>query len=159
MKFSLATVITLLSVSSSVQAFTAPRSISKSAVTSLDATTLDNWQLLDNGSLVGSVRGHPTLGDGDVITTSPISRPDTARSNNLVATMTGSQYQLGLPMGGGSGLAPLADEPGFSRSTFVKVAGTASLFAGGVALGVGAAGGLGVKKAMSIPEVRIYTLF
>ena len=156
MKFSLATVIIFVSVSSSVQAFTAPQSVSTRAVTSLDATTLDNWQLLDNGSLVGSVRGHPTLGDGDVITTSPISRPDTARSNNLVATLTGSQYQLGLPMGGG---AALPDIPGFGRSTFVKVAGTASLFAGGVALGVGGAGVLGGQKPMSIPEVCMHTLF
>lgn len=156
MKFSLATVIIFVSVSSSVQAFTAPQSVSTRAVTSLDATTLDNWQLLDNGSLVGSVRGHPTLGDGDVITTSPISRPDTARSNNLVATLTGSQYQLGLPMGGG---AALPDIPGFGRSTFVKVAGTASLFAGGVALGVGGAGVLGGQKPMSIPEAKVAMAF
>ena len=52
-------------------------------------------------------------------------------------------------------MAPLSDEPGFGRSTFVKVAGTASLFAGGVALGVGVSGGLGAEKVMSIPEVSI----
>lgn len=158
MKFSLAIVIALVSVSN-VHAFTAPRSISTRAVTSLDATTLDQWQLLGNGSLVGSVRGHPTLSDGDVITTSPLSRPDAARSNNMVATLTGSQYQLGLPMGGGTAMAPLSDEPGFGRSTFVKVAGTASLFAGGVALGVGVSGGLGAEKVMSIPEAKIAMAF
>lgn len=154
MKFSVATVIALFGVSS-VEAFTAPRSISTRAATSLDVTTLDQWQLLDNGSLVGSVRGHPTLSDGDVITTSPLSRPDAARTNGMVATQTGSQYQLGPPMGGGTAMAPLADEPGFGRSTFVKIAGTASLFAGGVALGVGVSGGMGAQKAMNIPEVRI----
>ncbi len=158
MKFSLATVVTLAGIAN-IQAFTSPRSMSTRATTSLDATTLDQWQLLDNGSLVGSVRGHPTLGDGDVITTSPISRPDTARSNNMVSTMTGSQYQLGLPMGSGSAMAPLANEPGFGRSTFVKVAGTASLFAGGVALGVQVTGGLNGGNAVSIPEVRMNSLF
>jgi len=158
MKLSLFIVIALLGVTT-VNAFTSPRTVSTRAVTSLDATTLDQWQLLENGSLVGSVRGHPTLSDGDVITTSPLSRPDTARINNLVATMTGSQYQLGLPMGGGSAMAPLADEPGFGRSTFVKVAGTASLFAGGVALGVGVTGGIGAEKAMSIPEAKISMAF
>ena len=160
MKFSVATIIALLGVAN-VNAFTTPRSISTRAVTSLDATTLDEWQLLDNGSLVGSVRGHPTLSDGDVITTSPLSRPDTARSNSMVGTLTGSQYQLGMPMqlnAGGSSMAPLAQEPGFGRSTFAKVVGTASLFAGGVALGVGVStGGLGFNKPMTIPEVCIHT--
>lgn len=56
-------------------------------------------------------------------------------------------------------MAPLSDEPGFGRSTFVKVAGTASLFAGGVALGVGVSGGLGAEKAMSIPEAKIAMAF
>mmetsp|Transcript_14169 Transcript_14169/g.35587 ORF Transcript_14169/g.35587 Transcript_14169/m.35587 type:complete len:399 (-) Transcript_14169:2433-3629(-) len=158
MKFSLATVVTLAGIAN-IQAFTSPRSMSTRATTSLDATTLDQWQLLDNGSLVGSVRGHPTLGDGDVITTSPISRPDTARSNNMVSTMTGSQYQLGLPMGSGSAMAPLANEPGFGRSTFVKVAGTASLFAGGVALGVQVTGGLNGGNAVSIPEAKVGMAF
>lgn len=158
MKFSVATVIALFGVSS-VEAFTAPRSISTRAATSLDVTTLDQWQLLDNGSLVGSVRGHPTLSDGDVITTSPLSRPDAARTNGMVATQTGSQYQLGPPMGGGTAMAPLADEPGFGRSTFVKIAGTASLFAGGVALGVGVSGGMGAQKAMNIPEAKVAMAF
>jgi len=160
MKFSLSVVAALFGASS-VNAFTAPRSTSARRVTSLDVTTLDQWQLLDNGSLVGSVRGHPTLSDGDVITTSPLSRPDTARSQNMVSTLTGSQYQLGLPLQlGGSSMAPSADEPGFGRSTFVKVAGTASLFAGGVALGVGLSpGGLVGEKPVSIPEAKINMAF
>lgn len=124
--------------------------------TSLDVTSLDEWQLLDNGSIVGSVRGHPTLNDGDVITTSPISRPDTARSNNFVATLTGSQYQLGMPLAGGASTG----EPGFGRSKFVKGAGTASLFAGGVALGVQLTGGIGQKqRSMSISEAKILMAF
>jgi len=158
MKFSVATIIALLDVSN-VDAFTLPRAVLTRSLTPLYVTTLDQWQLLDNGSLVGSVRGHPTLSDGDVITTSPLSRPDTARSKNMVSTLTGSQYQLGLRMGSGTTMDPMAIEPGFGRSTFVKVAGTASLFAGGVALGVGVTKGLGKDNAMSIPEAKISMSF
>jgi len=158
MKFSFGTVIALLGASS-VNAFTAPRQVSTRSATSLDATTLDSWQILDNGSLVGSVRGHPTLTDGDVITTSPLARPDSARSNNMVATLTGSQYQLGMPMQLG-GRSPAGEEPGFGRSTFVKVAGTASLFAGGVALGVGVTSeGVIGQKPVSIPEAKLGMAF
>jgi hypothetical protein len=159
-----AVIIVLLGVVN-VDAFTSPlptttrTAFATSTSTSLDAaTTLDEWQLLDNGSIVGSVRGHPTLSDGDIITTSPLSRPDTARSNNLVATMTGSQYQLGMPMQLKAG--GVAEEPGFGRSVFVKGAGTASLFAGGVALGIELTGGMGnTKRQMNIPEVSILTLY
>ena len=160
MKFFISTVIAILGVVNNADAFTSNRrTTTRRAIatsTSLDITTLDEWQLLDNGSIVGSVRGHPTLNDGDIITTSPLSRPDSARSNNLVATLTGSQYQLGMPMQlKGSG-AP-AEEPGFGRSIFVKGAGTASLFAGGVALGIELTGGIGnSEKPMNIPEVRMY---
>lgn len=131
-----------------------PRATTSPSSSSLAITTLDEWQLLDNGSVVGSVRGHPTLSDGDVITTSPLSRPDAARNNNLVTTLTGSQYKLGSPVrsrGNGGGGGAVADEPGFGRSKFVTGLGTASLFAGGVALGV-EVGGF-VKPAMTIPEV------
>ena len=160
MKFS-AGVLTALFGIVDVNAFTNPRPIVARAVTSttsLDITTLDEWQVLDNGSVVGSVRGHPTLSDGDIITTSPLSRPDTARSNNMVATLTGSQYKLGIPMqlktGGLAG-----EEPGFGRSVFVKGVGTASLFAGGVALGIElSSGGIGKQETMNIPEVSPFII-
>jgi len=158
MKFSVATILALFGAAN-VDAFVLPGKGSTRTVSSLDVTTLDQWQLLDNGSLVGSVRGHPTLSDGDVITTSPLSRPDTARSRNMVSTLTGSQYQLGFQMGGSTAMDPIANEPSFGRSTFVKVAGTASLFAGGVALGVGVTGGLGTEKPMNIPEAKISMSF
>lgn len=126
-----------------------------STKTSLCAISLDDWQILENGSVVGSVKNHPNLNDGDIITTSPLSRPDTARSNNIVATLTGSQYQLGAPLMGGA-----SAEPGFGRSKFVKGVGAASLFAGGVALGVQLTGGIGQdKRRMSIPEAKISMAF
>lgn len=163
MKFS--ALVAILAAVSHAEAFTTPltsaqrRSTAKrtTTTTALDITTLDEWQVLDNGSVVGSVRNHPNLTDGDIITTSPLSRPDTARSNNLVATLTGSQYKLGRPMGMSTGGAAAAvEEPGFGRSSFVKTVGTASLFAGGVALGV-ELGGIG-KSDMSIPEVSVLLL-
>jgi hypothetical protein len=150
MKFFVAAIVCILASLSQTEAFTSPNLATSRFSTSLDITTLDEWQLLDNGSIVGSVRGHPTLRDGDIITTSPIARPDAARSNNMVATLTGSQYKLGRPMSVKGGAAPV-EEPGFGRSTFVKTVGTTSLFAGGVALGI-ELGGLG-KTDMTIPEV------
>lgn len=159
MKFTIGVVIALFCVVD-VNAFTNPRpTAARVTSTSLDITTLDDWQILDNGSVVGSVRGHPTLSDGDVITTSPLSRPDTARSNNMVATLTGSQYKLGIPVqlrpGGLAG-----EEPGFGRSVFVKGVGTTSLFAGGVALGVELSSvGLGKQETMNIPEAKIAISF
>ena len=156
MKFFAGAVIALLAGAVDINAFTNPRPTATGAVTStsLDITTLDEWQVLDNGSVVGSVRGHPTLRDGDIITTSPLSRPDTARSNNMVATLTGSQYKLGIPMQLKAG-GMAAEEPGFGRSVFVKAVGTTSLFAGGVALGMElSSGGMGKQENMNIPEVR-----
>lgn len=131
--------------------------LSSSTTTSLKVTTLDQWQLLDNGSVVGSVRGHPVLNDGDIITTSPLAAPNAAQPSNEVTTLTGSKYKLGNPMinrSGSVGVANSGQQPGgVGRSTFVQVAGTASLFAGGVALGA-QLGGFG-KPEMTIPEVRL----
>lgn len=156
MKFCATVVLaTVFVLSTDTDAFTTRSSQRRqqvSTTTSLSVTTLDEWQLLENGSIVGSVRNHPTLADGDIITTSPLSRPDTARNNNLVTTLTGSQYKLGFPISRTGGGASNVEEPSFGRSSFVRTVGTASLFAGGVALGVGV-GGI-VNPPMTIPEVR-----
>ena len=138
------------SLASSSRRSSSPVVPASTSTTSLKVTTLDQWQLLDNGSVVGSVRGHPVLNDGDIITTSPLASPASAKTSNTVTTLTGSTYQLGNPMV--SGAAAAKSGPGVGRSTFVQVAGTASLFAGGVALGA-QLGGFG-KPEMTIPEVR-----
>lgn len=62
-------------------------------------------------------------------------------------------------MGSNAGNAPIEGEPGFGRSTFVKAAGTASLFAGGVALGVGVVGNKIAPPPMSIPEAKLAMAF
>jgi len=166
MKFvtAVAGIVALLSVADAFT--TGPSSASRrsspvdasTSTTSLKVTTLDQWQLLDNGSVVGSVRGHPVLNDGDIITTSPLAAPASAKSSNTVTTLTGSTYQLGNPMMSGAAAAAAANSgPGVGRSTFVQVAGTASLFAGGVALGA-QLGGFG-KPEMTIPEAKIAMAF
>lgn len=56
---------------------------------------LTDWKILTNGRIVGTVKNHPTIPDGDVITTSPISRPDQVGENKIVTTISGSKYKLG----------------------------------------------------------------
>ena len=42
------------------------------------------------------VSNHPTLPDGDLITTSPLSDPKSLADNKIVSTESGSKYKLGL---------------------------------------------------------------
>jgi serine/threonine protein kinase len=58
---------------------------------------LDQWKVLTNGRVVGTVKNHPTIPDGDIITTSPILRPDLAERRKIVSTASGSKYLLGVP--------------------------------------------------------------
>jgi hypothetical protein len=145
-----------LFASNEASAFTIPSRRSARTISKLDATTLDEWQLLDNGSVVGSVRGHPNLNDGDIITTSPLADPAGARSGDCVITLTGSQYDLGNPMQlRRNGSAPPApQEPGMDRAALIKTIGLGSLVAGGFALGVGVGGGTGTPQ-MTVSEVSL----
>ncbi len=59
---------------------------------------LDKWKVLTNGRLVGTVSNHPTIDDGDLITTSRLKAPEKAYMNAVVVTETGSKYRLGKPM-------------------------------------------------------------
>jgi hypothetical protein len=67
------------------------------AALSMKTPVLDDWKLLNNGRVQGTITNHPSIPDGDRITTSPISRPDTAVSKKVVSTRSGSKYQLGMP--------------------------------------------------------------
>ncbi|KAL3905275.1 MAG: hypothetical protein SGILL_009742 [Bacillariaceae sp.] len=62
--------------------------------------TLDKWKIQPSGSVIGTVRNHPVIDDGDVITTSPIKNPDGASRMSIVATASGSRYKLLEPRGG-----------------------------------------------------------
>lgn len=55
-----------------------------------------DWKILKNGSVTGTVRFHPEIDDGDVITTSPLADPDVQTENVVVATVSGSKYKLAI---------------------------------------------------------------
>jgi len=57
---------------------------------------VDEWRVSRKGELLGVVSNHPTLPDGDVITTSPLSDPKSSADNKIVTTQSGSKYKLGL---------------------------------------------------------------
>ena len=71
-----------------------PKTASTSQL-SMRTPIIDNWRVLGNGRITGTVRFHPSIPDGDVITTSPIENPDQAASKMVVTTFSGSTYQLG----------------------------------------------------------------
>ena len=56
---------------------------------------LEDWKLLRNGRVRGTVKNHPTIKDGDTITTSPITAPELAEPRRIVTTTSGSKYMLG----------------------------------------------------------------
>lgn len=58
---------------------------------------INDWKIEKRGQLVGTVRNHPSIDDGDTITTSPLANPDGAKANIVVQTKTGSKYKLGRP--------------------------------------------------------------
>lgn len=159
MKLSVKTLLVALSIAQA-GAFTSPRPASGRVATTFDATTLEEWQILDNGSVVGSVRSHPTLNDGDIITTSPLANPTSAKRAGMVTTLSGSMYKLGTPMqlkAAGS-VSARDSEGGFDRREFGGVTTLAGLFAAGVGAGVTVSGSL-VGKQMTIPEAKIAVAF
>jgi hypothetical protein len=56
--------------------------------------TLDKWKVIASGSVIGTVRNHPAIADGDVITTSPIEDPEMINRQSIVTTASGSKYKL-----------------------------------------------------------------
>lgn len=68
-----------------------------STAISMRLPILDQWKVLTNSRVVGTVKNHPSIPDGDIITTSPILRPDLAGRRKVVATISGSKYLLGEP--------------------------------------------------------------
>jgi hypothetical protein len=56
---------------------------------------VEDWEILRNGALRGQVKNHPTIPNGDVITTSPLADPASSKANGIVVTKSGSQYRLG----------------------------------------------------------------
>lgn len=58
---------------------------------------INEWEVKRNGAVTGVVRNHPTIPNGDVITTSPLADDylNSLRDNQLVETRSGSKYRLG----------------------------------------------------------------
>ena len=81
---------------------------------------LDQWRVLANGSVVGTVENHPTIADGDVITTSPLAGTHTASQQAIVTTASGSRYKL---------LEPSLQDQRKARDSVIQ---SASLVGGGL---------------------------
>lgn len=73
------------------------RSRPSASVLSMAVPVLEDWKILGNGRVVGRVKNHPSIPDGEVITTSPLAKPSSAGPRRTVATASGSKYQLGNP--------------------------------------------------------------
>ena len=56
---------------------------------------IEDWKVLKNGRVVGIIKNHPSIPQGDTITTSPIDRPESAAPRKTITTVSGSKYQLG----------------------------------------------------------------
>jgi len=56
---------------------------------------ISNWRYSRDGTITGTVSNHPTLDDGDQITTSPVRNVESIVENSVVQTKSGSKYKLG----------------------------------------------------------------
>jgi len=63
--------------------------------TSDGVPVLEEWRLLRNGAIVGTVSNHAVIDDGDVVTTSPLEDPSMCELGAVVTTRSGSYYRLG----------------------------------------------------------------
>lgn len=61
---------------------------------------LDDWRITRSGEVIGTVRNHPTLEDGDIITTSRLENSEASSEGAVVVTESGSKYKLGPQKGG-----------------------------------------------------------
>lgn len=83
----------------SSRARTKPNRLQRTILAMAGVPTLDKWKIINSGSVIGTVRNHPSIADGDVITTSPIQDPELANRQSTVTTMSGSKYKLLEPRG------------------------------------------------------------
>ena len=74
------------------------RSTSKTALSMFNSNKIpiiNDWEVESDNCILGVVSNHPTFGDGDNISTSPIV--GTPGRNKVVTTINGSKYKLGAP--------------------------------------------------------------
>ena len=61
---------------------------------------IEEWRVTGTGAILGVVSNHPTLEDGEIITTSPLTNPKGSKDNATVSTKSGSKYKLGISLAG-----------------------------------------------------------
>ncbi len=130
----------LLGVALVAQTSSALQSLQRPAGPKQTVSVLEDWQLLDNGCVVGKIKGNPAYNDGDVITTSPLANPAGATRASFVTSQTGSEYLLGTPRfdtPAGSNVVPTGNEVSRGQfvNNFLQVFGLTSLVGGATALG------------------------
>lgn len=84
----------------SASAFVLPRqgtAVRENELRPLEATLIENWELTQDGCVMGQTQGHPDMDDGEMISTSPLVNPRAATAASFVSTQSGSQYLLGTP--------------------------------------------------------------
>jgi len=107
LKASIAAVVASSSLCA-IEAFAPPRVISTRLVKqtftnncnyipplSAGPPVISDWRYQTDGSISGIVTNHPSIPDGDRITTSPIKDKNAIDENKLVQTKSGSKYKLG----------------------------------------------------------------
>ena len=174
MRFSISFLLSAALVVPSANALQPPSTVNPAATTGggpkqkQPVSMLEDWQLLDNGSVIGTVKGNPAYNDGDVITTSPLSNPAGATKASFVTSLTGSEYLLGTPRfqtsrgAGNGGNTDIVSNGEVSRDQFVnqflQVSGLVSLIGGAAALGVNMGGSAGNSLVSTTsPPVAIST--
>lgn len=64
------------------------------ALSAAGVPEIDEWIVIDSGAIVGVIKNHPYIGDGDTITTSPLADGTGFAENSVVFTESGSKYKL-----------------------------------------------------------------
>eukprot|EP00549_Striatella_unipunctata_P001048 CAMPEP_0118685568 /NCGR_PEP_ID=MMETSP0800-20121206/7321_1 /TAXON_ID=210618 ORGANISM="Striatella unipunctata, Strain CCMP2910" /NCGR_SAMPLE_ID=MMETSP0800 /ASSEMBLY_ACC=CAM_ASM_000638 /LENGTH=533 /DNA_ID=CAMNT_0006582499 /DNA_START=205 /DNA_END=1806 /DNA_ORIENTATION=- len=115
----LATTSTTTSTTSTTTTSSSSSSFSSStALYNSKIPTLENWKVTRNGGITGYVANHPTLDDGDLITTSPLANPDSSAANEgkIVMTESGSKYRLGSSLANNGFFQRFSNNNGSSNS-------------------------------------------
>jgi len=73
------------------------RRSSSSSMLKMGVPIVDDWKILKSGELVGCVKNHPVIENGDVIRTSPLQKTNGVAERSIVQTISGSKYKLGTP--------------------------------------------------------------
>ncbi|KAL3928544.1 MAG: hypothetical protein SGBAC_012605 [Bacillariaceae sp.] len=97
---------------------------------------LSSWKLLPEGNIQGIIFGHPSLEDGDAVTTSQITDSQGASENQIIQTESGSHYLLGRrdDWSDDEQIA-IEREESFRTNVAAPVLGSAIFAAGAVGLG------------------------